>query len=136
MSSTFGEFRNFDSSMLSLDLSMLFFKVPADGLSARSAVYVFRWNNTSTGTPAINFFCFLFFVLFCFFCFLFCFVFFVLFCLVLFCLVLFCLVLFCFCFFAFCFSIVRDATINFYGLCRTTVYLSSKYNNCGLRNDY
>ena len=81
MSSTFGEFRNFDSSMLSLDLAMLFFKVPADGLSARSAVYVFRWNNTSTGTPAINFFCFLFvfffcfvlscFVLFLFFCFLF-----------------------------------------------------------------
>ena len=114
MSSTFGEFRNFDSSMLSLDLAMLFFKVPADGLSARSAVYVFTWNNTSTGTPAINFFCFLF-------------VFF-----------LFCFVLFCFVFgfFAFCFSIVRDATINFYGLCRTTVYLSSKYNNCGLRNDY
>ena len=75
MSSTFGEFRNFDSSMLSLDLAMLFFKVPADGLSARSAVYVFRWNNTSTGTPAINFFCFLF-VFFVFFCFvLFCFVF-------------------------------------------------------------
>ena len=77
MSSTFGEFRNFDSSMLSLDLAMLFFKVPADGLSARSAVYVFPWNNTSTGTPAINFFCFLFFVCFFFlFCFvLFCFVF-------------------------------------------------------------
>ena len=111
MSSTFGEFRNFDSSMLSLDLAMLFFKVPADGLSARSAVYVFRWNNTSTGTPAINFFRFLF--VFC----------------------LFCFVLFCFVF-VFCFSIVRDATINFYGLCRTTVYLSSKYNNCGLRNDY
>ena len=91
MSSTFGEFRNFDSSMLSLDLAMLFFKVPADGLSARSAVYVFPWNNTSIGTPAINFFCFLFFV----FCFLFVFV-------------LFCLVLFCFCFFTFCFSIVRD----------------------------
>ena len=114
MSSTFGEFRNFDSSMLSLDLAMLFFKVPADGLSARSAVYVFQWNITSTGTPGYQFF--LFFVYF--FCFFFC------------------LVLFCFCFFAFCFSIVRDATINFYGLCRTTVYLSSKYNNCGLRNDY
>ena len=113
MSSTFGEFRNFDSSMLSLDLAMLFFKVPADGLSARSAVYVFRWNNTSTGTPAINFFRFLFVFFF----------------------VLFCFVLFCFVF-VFCFSIVRDATINFYGLCRTTVYLSSKYNNCGLRNDY
>ena len=66
MSSTFGEFRNFDSSMLSLDLAMLFFKVPADGLSARSAVYVFQWNNTSTGTPAINFFCFLFAFFFCF----------------------------------------------------------------------
>ena len=65
MSSTFGEFRNFDSSMLSLDLAMLFFKVPADGLSARSAVYVFKWNNTSTGTPAINFFVFCLF----FFCF-------------------------------------------------------------------
>ena len=116
MSSTFGEFRNFDSSMLSLDLAMLFFKVPADGLSARSAVYVFLWNNTSTVTPGYQFV----FV----------------FCLFFFCFVLFCLVLFCFCFFAFCFSIVRDATINFYGLCRTTVYLSSKYNNCGLRNDY
>ena len=82
MSSTFGEFRNFDSSMLSLDLAMLFFKVPADGLSARSAVYVFRWNNTSTGTPAINFFRFLFvFFLFCF--------------------VLFCFVLFFFLFFVF-----------------------------------
>ena len=80
MSSTFGEFRNFDSSMLSLDLAMLFFKVPADGLSARSAVYVFQWNNTSTGTPAINFFCFLFvcFFLFCFV--LFCFVLFLFFC--------------------------------------------------------
>ena len=75
MSSTFGEFRNFDSSMLSLDLAMLFFKVPADGLSARSAVYVFQWNNTSTGTPGYQFF--LFFVcLFFLFCFvLFCFVF-------------------------------------------------------------
>ena len=114
MSSTFGEFRNFDSSMLSLDLAMLFFKVPADGLSARSAVYVFLWNNTSTGTPGYQlFFIFCLFFLFCF--------------------VLFCFV---FVFFAFCFSIVRDATINFYGLCRTTVYLSSKYNNCGLRNDY
>ena len=80
MSSTFGEFRNFDSSMLSLDLAMLFFKVPADGLSARSAVYVFLWNNTSTVTPAINLFLFVFFlfcfvlscfVLFLFFCFLF-----------------------------------------------------------------
>ena len=81
MSSTFGEFRNFDSSMLSLDLAMLFFKVPADGLSARSAVYVFPWNNTSTGTPAINFFCFLFFVCFFFFCFvLSCFVLFLFFC--------------------------------------------------------
>ena len=74
MSSTFGEFRNFDSSMLSLDLAMLFFKVPADGLSARSAVYVFQWNNTSTGTPGYPFF--LFFVCFFLFCFvLFCFVF-------------------------------------------------------------
>ena len=77
MSSTFGEFRNFDSSMLSLDLAMLFFKVPADGLSARSAVYVFRWNNTSSGTPGYQFF--LFFV--CFFCFvLSCFVLFLFFC--------------------------------------------------------
>ena len=65
MSSTFGEFRNFDSSMLSLDLAMLFFKVPADGLSARSAVYVFLWNNTSTGTPGYQFFLFVVF----FFCF-------------------------------------------------------------------
>ena len=74
MSSTFGEFRNFDSSMLSLDLAMLFFKVPADGLSARSAVYVFLWNNTSTGTPGYQFFLFVvFFFLFCFV--LFCFVF-------------------------------------------------------------
>ena len=83
MSSTFGEFRNFDSSMLSLDLAMLFFKVPADGLSARSAVYVFLWNNTSTVTPGYQFvfvFClFFFFVLFCFvlFCFVFVFLLFV-----------------------------------------------------------
>ena len=81
MSSTFGEFRNFDSSMLSLDLAMLFFKVPADGLSARSAVYVFQWNNTSTGTPGYQFFLFFvcFFFLFCFvlFCFVFVFLLFV-----------------------------------------------------------
>ena len=80
MSSTFGEFRNFDSSMLSLDLAMLFFKVPADGLSARSAVYVFRWNNTSTGTPRLSiFFVFCLFFLFCFVLFCFVFVFFLLF---------------------------------------------------------
>ena len=47
MSSTFGEFENSDPSMLCLDSAMLFFKVPADGLSARSAVYVFLWNMTS-----------------------------------------------------------------------------------------